>query len=154
MLKYLPALFIVASQIPVTAIAQQSQCSNFWVNPKTGREECFGVNSNTSSTTDGYKFLSYDSEDNSVFIKKMGNDNVDGYIYPGVVIKTVRQNKAIRLVGLSVDCGLKQMTIAYDSNSPELPENPYPVFVGKKGSIGYSIWVEACGIRESQRRKK
>ncbi|MGM3309811.1 hypothetical protein ACSQ6I_28215 [Anabaena sp. WFMT] len=161
MLKYLPALFIVASQIPAPSIAN-STCSNYWTNPKTGQEECLdlknGLPTTPAPTSDvevqppdtpkGYKFLAQNELGDRFFIKARNPWKAGSRTYSGATVRTRARFKKENWTRYSIWCDRRILTINSDSDIPiASTRNPASLYAGSEGSIGYEIWKAAC-VRE------
>lgn len=152
MLKYLPALIIATSQIPV--VAQQSQCLNYWINPRTGVEECLNLQNGLPSTTPatstdteaqppdtpkGYKFLAQNEFGDRYFIKIGRRFKIGKKTYSSLTVRTHPKFGQKKIDSYSIWCDRRQFTT--------FGVNSVTFYGGSEGSIGYEIWKAAC-IRE------
>lgn len=152
MLKYLPPLIIAISQIPAVN-AQDSQCLSFWINPKTGIEECLNlqkglpptpaanpdVEVQPPDTPDGYKFLAQNEFGDRYFIR-VGNLKKRGRrTYSNARVKTHPKFGEKKTDYYSIWCDRRQFTT--------IDRYSVTFYGGSEGSIGYEIWKAAC-VRE------
>jgi hypothetical protein len=146
MLKYLPALIIAASQIPVAAIAnpQPQPCTSFWVNPKTGVEECFDFKNGMTpipvrqpqTTPDGYRFLTENEFGDRYFIRVSGIRKIGSQTYATARVRTYPKIGRSNTDLYSIWCDRRQFR-TIDINSVTF-------YGGSQGSVGYAIWEAAC----------
>jgi hypothetical protein len=149
MLKYLPALFIVASQIPAPSIAN-STCSNYWTNPKTGQEECLDLKNGLQTTPanpdvevqppdtpKGYKFLAENELGDRYFIQ-LGNLKKRGSrTYSSARVRTHPKFGKKEFNMYSIWCDRREFRTVDNKDSVTF-------YGGSQGSIGYAIWDAAC----------
>lgn len=147
MIKYLPVLIIAASQIPALAIANPTKpqpCANFWVNPKTGVEECFDFRNGMTpipvrqpqTTPDGYRFLTENEFGDRYFIR-VGNLKKRGsQTYTTARVRTFPKVGRSNTDLYSIWCD-RRVFRTIDINSVTF-------YAGSQGSVGYAIWEAAC----------